>query len=117
MRKVFGIAVALVFFTGMTAGAQTPDPKKVAAGKTTYDTLKCSTCHAIGGAGGKLAAALDGVGKKLTEADIRKWFTDAAAMEAKLTKKPTMPMSAWLKTHKLTPADIDNLTAYMMSLK
>ena len=116
MRRVLGIAIALVFFTGLTAGAQTPDPKKVAAGKTAYDTLKCSTCHAIGGVGGKLASALDGVGKK-PEADIRKWFTDAAAMEAKLPKKPTMPMSNWLKTHKLTPADIDNLTAYMMSLK
>ena len=117
MRRVLGITIALVFFTGFTAGAQAPDAAKVAAGKTAYTTQKCSTCHAIGGVGGKLASALDGVGKKLTEADIRKWFTDAAAMEAKLPKKPTMPMSAFLKTHKLTPADIDNLTAYMQSLK
>ena len=117
MRRVLGVTIALVFLAGLTAGAQTPDPKKVAAGKTAYDTLKCSQCHAIAGVGGKLASALDGVGKKLTEADIKKWFTDAAAMEAKLPKKPTVPMSTWLKTHKLTPADIDNLTAYMMSLK
>jgi mono/diheme cytochrome c family protein len=117
MRKVLGIAIALVFFTGLTAGAQTPDPKKVAAGKAAYDTLKCSTCHAIGGVGGKLASALDGVGKKLTEADIRKWFTDPASMEAKLPKKPAMLMSTAMKSKKLTPADVDNLTAYMLSLK
>jgi mono/diheme cytochrome c family protein len=98
-------------------GAQAPDPKKVAAGKTAYDAQKCNTCHQVKGQGGKLASALDDPAKKLTEPDIRKWLTDTAAMEAKLPKKPPMPMSVFLKQHKLTPADVDNLTAYLLTLK
>jgi hypothetical protein len=38
-------------------------------------------------------------------------------MEKTLKTKPKMPMSTYLKTHKLTDPDIDALTAYMLSLK
>ena len=117
MRRVMGITVGLVLVSGLVLGAQAPDPKKVAAGQVAYDTQKCSTCHMIGGKGGKLASALDTAAKTLTEADIRKWLTDPAVMETKLPKKPLMPMSTFMKTHKLTPADIDNLTAYILALK
>ena len=117
MRRVIGLTVGLVLFSGLALGAQAPDPKKVEAGKLAYDTQKCSICHSIGGNGGKLAGPLDGVAKKLTEADIRKWLTDPAAMEAKLTPKPKMLMSTAMKSKKLTPADIDNLTAYLLTLK
>jgi mono/diheme cytochrome c family protein len=117
MRRVIGITVGLVLSSGLVLGAQAPDPKKVEAGKLAFEAQKCSICHAIAGKGGKLASALDDVGKKLTEADIRKWLTDPASMEAKLPKKPAMLMSAGLKGKKLTPADIDNLTAYMLTLK
>lgn len=114
-------AVALVAVAfALSAGAATLDAQdaaKVAAGKKVYDTQKCATCHAIGGAGGKLASALDGVGKKLSEADIKKWLTNPAELEAKLPAKPKMPMSTWMKTHKQTDADIDALVAYMLSLK
>ena len=103
--------------TAFAQGAQAPDPAKVAAGVKVFETQKCSQCHAVKGVGGKLAAALDGVGGKLTEADIRKWFTAAAEMEAKLPKKPPMPMSTYLKNHKLADADVDALVAYMRSLK
>ena len=120
-RSLGGIAIALgamaVFMSGTVLTAQAPDPAKVAAGQKLYDTLKCGTCHQVNGAGGKLSTALDGVGGKLPAADIRKWFTDTAAMEAKLPKKPTLPMSTYLKPHKLTDADVDALTAYMLSLK
>jgi mono/diheme cytochrome c family protein len=108
------VAVAV---SGAVLSAQTPDPKKVAAGQQAYETQKCATCHAIAGKGGKLASALDGIGGKLKEADIRKWLTTPAEMEATLPKKPTMPMSTYLKTHKLTDADVDALVAYMLSLK
>jgi mono/diheme cytochrome c family protein len=117
MRRVIVLTVGLVFFSGLALGAQAPDPKKVQAGKTAYDTQKCNTCHQVKGQGGKLASALDDPAKKLTDADIRKWLTDTAAMEAKLPKKPLMPMSVFLKQHKLTPADVDNLTAYLLTLK
>ena len=42
-------------------------------GKAVYAAQKCSMCHGIAGAGGK-TNPLDGVGKKLSAADIRAWI-------------------------------------------
>ena len=114
---IVGTGVLAVVGSGTVLLAQAPDAAKVAAGVKVYDTVKCGTCHQIKGAGGKLSTALDGVGGKLSEADIRKWLTSPAEMEAKLPKKPTMPMSTYLKSHKLSDADVDAVTAYMLSLK
>jgi mono/diheme cytochrome c family protein len=71
-------------------------------------------CHAIAGKGGK-SSALDGVGKKLTAEDIKKWITHPTEMTAqtKSTKKPPMPA----KYGSLPAADLDALVAYMQSLK
>ena len=43
---------------------------------------KCSVCHAVAGKGNK-ANPLDGVGAKLSAADIRAWIVDPVAMAAK----------------------------------
>lgn len=116
MRTVIAGLAGVIVFSAVVF-AQAPDPKKVEAGQKVYDAQKCATCHSIKGAGGKLSTALDGVGGKLTEADIRKWLTDPAPLEAKLPKKPVVPMSTFLKSHKLSDPDVDALVAYMMSLK
>jgi mono/diheme cytochrome c family protein len=116
MSAMVGATMA-VLVSGTVLTAQTPDATKVAAGQKIYDTEKCNTCHQIKGVGGKLSTALDTVGSKFSEADIRKWLTTPAVMEAKLPKKPAMPMSTYLKSHKLADADVDALTAYMLSLK
>ena len=65
----------------------------------------------------KAASVLDGIGTRMKEEDIRKWLTSTAEMEAKLAKKPTMSMAGWLKTHKLSDADVASITAYLASLK
>jgi mono/diheme cytochrome c family protein len=118
MKAVFVAAVALVAFAGSSVAAQTPDAKKVEAGKAAFVAQKCGTCHTITGVStGKLASVLDGVGKKLSDGDVRKWLTNPVELEAKLPKKPAMPMSTWLKTHKQTDPDVEALVAYMMSLK
>jgi mono/diheme cytochrome c family protein len=114
MRNLFGVIAGVALMATMTS-AQALDPKKVEAGKKVYVAEKCATCHAIKGSGGKMASALGGVGAKLAEADIRKWLTHPAEMEAKLATKPKMSMSAYLKSHKLTDVDIDALVAFMMS--
>ena len=113
--KTLAAVIVGVVLAGGAAFAQ----GKAADGQTAFDTLKCGTCHQVAGKGGKLAAALDGVATKLSAADIKKWLADPAAMEAKLEKKPKMLMSASTayKTKKVTPADIDNLAAYMATLK
>jgi mono/diheme cytochrome c family protein len=38
-------------------------------------------------------------------------------MEAKLPKKPAASMATWMKTKKLSDADVDALVAYLSSLK
>ncbi len=114
MRKVVTTLAGIVAM-GTLVAAQ--GAAKVEAGKVVFTTQKCGTCHKVGGVGGKLASELDGIGSKRTEAELRKWLTSPAELEAKITPKPKMPMSGFLKTHKLTDADVDALTAYMMSLK
>ena len=114
MKRVVTVLVGLVFFSGSVALTQ---DAKVAAGKKLYADEKCGTCHAIGGTGGKTASALDKVGGKLSAADTKKWLTDTAAMEAKVTPKPKVPMSGFMKSKKLSDADVDALVAYLQSLK
>jgi mono/diheme cytochrome c family protein len=116
MRTVAATLTGLMIASSLVL-AQAPDPKKVEAGQKAYEAQKCATCHSIKGVGGKLSTDLAGVGAKFTEADIRKWLTDPAPLEAKLPKKPVMPMSTFLKSHKLSDPDVDALVAYMMSLK
>lgn len=113
--KTFVAAVVGVLFASGAAFAQ----GKAADGQAAYDALKCGTCHQVAGKGGKLASALDGVATKRSAADIKAWLSDPAKMEAKLEKKPKMLMSGSTayKTKKITPADIDNLAAYLATLK
>jgi len=86
----------------------------VKKGEQVYAAQKCSMCHSIAGKGGK-SSALDGVGAKLSAADIHQWIVDPVGMAKKSasTKKPPMPK----KNDKLPAADIDALAAYMQSLK
>jgi len=102
------VVFALIASTGI---ATAQDAKK---GQEVYTAQKCSMCHSIAGKGGK-ASPLDGVGAKLSAADIRQWIVSPveAAAKAKSTKKPPMPA----KYGKLPAADIDAMVAYMQSLK
>ncbi len=97
-----------VFFAAAPASAQ----GDAAKGAAVYAAQKCSMCHSVAGKGGKLA--LDGVGSKLSAADTSEWITNPveAAKKHKSTAKP--PMRAYAK---LAKDDLDNLVAYMQSLK
>jgi len=83
-----------------------------AKGEKVYADQKCSVCHSIAGKG-NTKGALDDVGSKLPEADIRAWITDAKGMTTKTgaTRKPPM------KQYSLPKDDVDALVAYMASLK
>ena len=117
MKTWFCAIGAIVALSAATTYAQPQDPK-VEAGQKAFVAQKCGTCHAVKGVStGKLASALDGVGTKLKDAEIKAWLTSPAELEAKLPKKPAMPMSTFMKTHKLTDADVDGLVAYLKSLK
>ena len=104
-----------VFALIASAGiAQAQDAAQVKKGQEVYTAQKCSVCHAIAGKGLK-SNPLDGVGTKLSAADIKAWIVTPveAAAKAKSTKKPPMPA----KYGKLPTADIDAMVAYMQSLK
>jgi mono/diheme cytochrome c family protein len=109
MRRIL-VSIALTLFA--VAGLHAQDAKKVAAGKALFDKQKCATCHQIAGKGSKMSP-LDGVGSKLSAAEIKQWLLDPDTMSAKLAKKPAVKM----KKVELPAADIDSLVEYMLSLK
>jgi len=111
------ITIALA---GTVVGAQAPDAKLAAAGKKLYTTYKCDKCHTIAGKGTKKPdGELDDIGTKLTPADIKKWLTAPAEMEAKLKNPPkgTNSMANALKTKGIEPGEVDSLVAYLQTLK
>ncbi len=81
MRIVFRVLMIAAVFAVVAArpAMAQGDAEK---GKAVYAAQKCSMCHAIAGVGGK-ASPLDGVGKKLSEADIRAWIVTPKEMTAK----------------------------------
>jgi mono/diheme cytochrome c family protein len=114
VSRVLTIAGVLAVMSASPALAGDGQAAGAEKGKAVYAAQKCSMCHGIGGAGGK-TSALDGVGAKLSTADIHAWIVTPKEMEKKTqsTKKPPMPD----KYGKLPPADIDALVAYLASLK
>ena len=117
MAKTLAGVVMAISLAGTVVAAQAPDPKLANEGKKLYATYKCEKCHLIGGRGSK-KGPLDGVGAKLSAADIKKWLTNPLDMEAKLEKKPkgTDAMSYALKTKGIEPAEVDALVAYIQTL-
>ena len=116
---VLGVTTVSVALAGTPGAGQVPDPKKASAGKKLYVTYKCDKCHTIAGRGTKKTdGELDGVGAKLTPAEIKKWLTTPAEMEAKLKKPPkgTDAMSNALKTKGIEPEEIDLLVAFLQTL-
>ncbi len=115
MTKRFLVAVVgTLALSGMTLLAQ--DAKQVDTGKKLFSSKECTKCHQIEGKGNKINI-LDGVATKVTAADMHKWLTEPAAMEAKLDHKPKVKMSSKIKQLKLNPAEIDALVAYLQTLK
>ena len=104
--------IALAFIATGAISVAPAFAQDAAKGAEVFAAQKCSMCHSVAGKGGKLA--LDGVGSKLTAADISEWITHPvdAAKKHKSTAKP--PMRAY---PNLPKADLDNLVAYMLSLK
>jgi mono/diheme cytochrome c family protein len=103
------LVLALSIIAPRPAASQ--DPGK---GAEVYAAQKCMVCHAVAGKGGK-TSPLDGVGAKLSAAEIRQWITNPAEMTAKTksTKKPPMPA----KWASLPAPELESLVAYMVSLK
>ena len=105
------MVVALAAF-GSPAFAQDKDK-----GATVFAANGCSMCHSIAGKGNP-KGPLDDVGSKLSATEIRSWITDPAGNAAKAKADRQPPMAAMqAKFKSMSKADLDNLVAYLSSLK
>jgi cytochrome c553 len=106
-----------------SSAAKNPEPKRedpkqpsdtgleaslVSTGRAKFGEVGCKNCHAVGGEGGKIGPALDGVGAE--HADVQ-FYLDLFADPAKMGKK-NMPSFA-----HLAAADLRALAEYMRSLR
>ena len=103
------ISLGMLMVLAATAAAAAQDS---AAGAKIFADQKCSVCHSIAGKG-NAKGPLDDVGTKLSAADIRAWIEDAPGMTAK-TNAPRKPA---MKAYSLAKPDVDNLVAYLSTLK
>ena len=102
-------ASRLVLAALLAAGGASAARAGAAEGKAVYDQ-KCPACHSIAGQGGKMAnlgGPLDGVGAKRDAAWLKVYIADPKAKlpEAKMPKP------------KLSDQELDDLVAYMLTLK
>lgn len=112
LTSMVRLALAVTFVAGLASVAAAQDAVK--KGQEVYTAQKCSMCHSIAGQGNK-KFPLDGIGGKLSAADIKEWIVNPDAMQAKLTgPKPVMKMKSF---KSLPAADVDALVAYLGSLK
>jgi len=107
------VSVVLVLgaVLGATQAAAAEDA--VARGKRLFTESRCTMCHSVAGKGNPKGPQ-DGVGARLTPAELRKWLVEPKVMsaKAKATRKPVMPSFETLKKE-----DLDALVAYLATLK
>lgn len=103
------MVMGMFLLVGFASVASAQDKAK---GEATYTAQKCSMCHSIAGKG-NAKGPLDDVGSTLKAEEIRAWITDAKGMTAKTgaSRKPEM------KAYSLPKEDVDNLVAYLQTLK
>ena len=115
MSKTSGLLLAGAFVAGLasTPGVAAAAGQDAKRGEAVYAEQKCSLCHSIAGKG-NAKGSLDGVGTKLSAAEIKEWITNPKEMTAKTKAERKPPMKAY---PNLPAADVDALVAYMQSLK
>ena len=67
----------------------------------------CVACHMLGGKGGRVGPALDGVGKKYNVASLRKWLEDPQGVKPG-TAMPKLPFTA---------QELDQMVAFLLAQK
>lgn len=67
----------------------------------------CFACHMLGGKGGRVGPALDGVGKKYNATSLRKWLEDPQGVKPG-TAMPKLPFTA---------QEMDQMIAFLLSLQ
>jgi mono/diheme cytochrome c family protein len=101
-----------IFLLALAVPAAAQDAR-IEKGKQVYAAQKCQACHSVAGVGNK-KGALDDVGTRLKEDDIRQWIVAAPDMAAKAKAERKPVMKAY---PNLAKDDLDGLVAYLASLK
>lgn len=89
--------------TARASVSASSDGTSEAIGKQLYESYGCSACHSVAGVG-NTSSALDRIGSKKTAAELRKDIISPASGSA----MPPMDVPA---------KDLDNLVAYLLTLK
>jgi mono/diheme cytochrome c family protein len=108
------VVIGLLTASVGSSAQETRTPASIEQGKRIYESQRCATCHMVDGKGNRLFP-LDGVGARLSAAEIRRWLTHTAAMEDALPKKPAILMSS--RKYDLNERDLNALVSYLQSLK
>jgi mono/diheme cytochrome c family protein len=112
MKRVLTVVtVALAVAWAVPAFAQ--DAAQIQHGEQVFTAQHCSMCHQVAGKGNP-TGKLDGIGSKLTKAELEQWLKDPDAMKAKDPHARHLPMKSFATLPK---ADFDALVAYLESLK
>jgi mono/diheme cytochrome c family protein len=107
------VRITLLLALGLAGSVAAQDAAKLDKGKQVYTAQKCQACHSVAGVGNK-KGALDEVGAKLKEDEIRQWIVAAPDMAAKAKSDRKPPMKAY---PTLPKEDLDALVAYLAALK
>jgi mono/diheme cytochrome c family protein len=106
MRRflIFAVAVLAVSFAASTFAGD------ASAGKAVYDAAKpaCKSCHT------DVKNPLAKVGAENTAEELKAWVRTPKEMIAKKGKKGMMPAYS---AEKISDADLENLVAYMATMK
>jgi len=98
---------AAVMFAVAGTGTLAAQSGNAANGEKLYTAQKCSVCHQIAGKGGKMGPELSKVAGKRDA----KWLATYLANPKSLDPKNKMPAV------KLKGAELDDLIAYLLTLK
>ena len=101
---LFMSALLGIVGSGIVASAQAGD---AANGQKLYTAQKCNICHQIAGKGGKMGPELTKVGTKRDAAWLKGYLPNPKSIDPK-NKMPVV---------KLAGKDMDDLIAYLLSLK
>ena len=98
----------LTFIAAATLCLATSTPARAADAQELINSLGCKGCHQIAGSGGALGPALDGVGSRLQEKELRQQMVNPKAKNA----ASMMPSFS-----HLPEKDLQTLIDYLKSLK
>lgn len=107
MRHVASTLLVILMAAFVAEASPQSDEARESRGARVYREQKCQACHSIDGVGNR-RFPLDGVGTKLSAADIRKWIVVPREMDPKVRKRAY---------DKLAQDDLEALVAYLKSLR